>query len=318
LRAGRASATIVPMRILVLALAFLSAAVLPGVTQDKAQPFGLPPYKDELFAYQRILETAYSGDLLKVEYDRPRDLYARDVEDGLKVDPKYVSLDTDAVQADLELAIGAMRIKYVGVGATVGGAKAITVFVHGRGTDRFSGTNDWIHGGNFNRIKNLMMLSGGVYLSPSFPDFDTKGVNTVAALVLHYAALSPGAPVILACASWGGKICWRLIRDPDVGPLITGLMLFDAATNDAFIETAKSLPPEKRLPIHVSNSMGDKIIGWRSQQRFFRAIKDAVPDYPLRFTLFSAGTHGISLRMTDWRLAINWILAARDGKPIEP
>ena len=143
--------------------------------------------------------------------------------------------------------------------------------------DRFSGVNDWIHGGNFNRIKNMMMLNGGVYLSPSFPDFEAKGADTVAALVLHYAALSPGAPVILACGSWGAKICWRLIRDPGVGPLVTGLMLFDADTSESFIETAKTLPPDQRLPIHVANSMGDKIIGWRGQQRFFRAIKEAVP-----------------------------------------
>jgi hypothetical protein len=305
------------MRIPVPALILLLAFVVPCFGQDQPPPFRLAPYKDELFAYQKILETGYGGDFLKVEYDRLRDLYDRDVENGTKVDPKYVSLDTDAVQADLEMTIGDTHIRYVGVGATKGGAKAITVFVHGRGTDRFSGVNDWIHGGNFNRIKNLMMLNGGVYLSPSFPDFETKGVDTVAALVLHNAALSPGAPVILACGSWGAKICWRLVRDPEVGPLVTGLMLFDADTSESFIETAKTLPPEKRLPIHVSNSMGDKIIGWRGQQRFFQAIKDAVPDYPLRFTLFSAGTHGISLRMTDWRLVINWILASRDGQPME-
>jgi pimeloyl-ACP methyl ester carboxylesterase len=305
------------MRILLLVLGLVLAPAALLAQQDKAAPFRLAPYKDELFAYQKILETGYGGDFLKVEYDRPRDLYARDVEDGTRVDPKYVSLDTDAVQANLELTIGGTHIKYVGVGATAGGARAIVVFVHGYGTDRFSGVNDWIHGGNFNRIKNLMMLNGGVYLSPSFPDFEAKGAETVASLVLHYSALSPGAPVILACGSWGGKICWRLIRDPEVGPLVTGLMLFDADTSESFVETAKTLPPDRRLPIHVANSMGDKIIGWRSQQRFFRAIKDAVPDYPLRFTLFSAGTHGISLRMTDWRLAINWILASRDGQPVE-
>src|SRR5690349_4996269 len=108
--------------LLVIGLVLAPAALL---AQDKAAPFRLAPYKDELFAYQKILETGYGGDFLKVEYDRPRDLYTRDVEDGLKVDPKYVSLDTEAVQADLELTIGGTTIKYVGVGATAGGAKAI-------------------------------------------------------------------------------------------------------------------------------------------------------------------------------------------------
>ena len=63
--------------------------------------------------------------------------------------------------------------------------------------------------------------------------------------------------------------------------------------------------------------MGEEDGVRQRQQRFFRAIKDAVPDYPVRFTLFSAGTHGISLRMTDWRVAINWILASRDGQPFD-
>ncbi len=82
------------------ALALLIAFAVPSFGQEAAAPFRLAPYKDELFAYQKILERGYGDAFLKVEYDRPRDLYARDVVDGEKVDPKYVSLDTDAVQAD--------------------------------------------------------------------------------------------------------------------------------------------------------------------------------------------------------------------------
>lgn len=281
-------------------------------TVAAAEPLQLPPYKDELFAYQRILESDYDGAYRKVEYDRPRDLYARDAVTGEKVEEKYVSLDTKAVEADLILEIGGTTIRYVGVGATDGGARIIVLFVHGRGTDRFSGADDWIHGGNFNRIKNLMMLNGGVYLSPSFPDFARRGADTVAALLLHYTALSPGAPVFLACGSWGGKICWRLSRDADVAPLLSGMIFFDAKMDDDFIETAAKLDPARHLPIHISNSMEDRPIGWTGQQRFFRAMKAAVPDYPIRFVLFSAGTHGISLRMTDWREALNWMLSVRD------
>lgn len=290
--------------ILLLVAAFAGAA---------EAPYRLAPYKDELFAYPKILEEGYDGAYLKVEYDRLRDLYDRD--QGDRADPKYVSLDTQKVEADMVLEIGGRTIRYVGVGATGGNAKAIVVFVHGRGTDRFSGTDDWIHGGNFNRIKNLVMLNGGVYLSPSFPDFDEKGAEAVASLVLHHAALSPNAPVFLACASWGAKICWRLIRDSDVGPLVSGLMLMDADISESYLETAQQSEPAKRLPIHLSNSMGDKIIGWRGQLKFFKAMKAAMPDYPIRFVLFSAGSHGISLRMTDWRIAINWMLSVRDRLP---
>ncbi len=296
--------------------AALAGMFLVALVAEAAQaPYRLAPYKDELFAYQKVLENEFDGDYLGVEYERFRDLYTRDAVPGEKVEPKYVSLDTQAVEADMVLEIGGATIRYVGVGKTGGGAKAIVIFVHGRGTDRFSGTNDWIHGGNFNRIKNLMMLNGGVYLSPSFPDFDQEGADAVAALLLHHAALSPGAPVFLACASWGGKICWRLVRDPDIGPLLSGLMLIDSETSEGFIETAKTVDPAHRLPIHISNTRGDKFVGWSGQRRFFRAMKEAVPDYPIRFVLFSAGSHGISLRMTDWRLAINWMLSVRDGLP---
>lgn len=296
-------------------LAFLILFVDPARAANDEQPFQLAPYKDELFAYQKILESDYGGAYQKVEYDRPRDLYGRDVEPGDKVDPKYVSLDTQAVEADLVLEIGARKIRYVGVGMSDGKAKAIVLFIHGRGTDRFSGVNDWIHGGNFNRIKNLMMRNSGLYLSPSFPNFRRKGADTVAALILHQAALSPGAPIILACGSWGGKICWRLVRHPDVGPLLAGLIFFDARMDDGFIDEAKRHVPADHLPIHISNSVGDRLIGWRKQLRFFEKMKAAIPDYPIRYVLFSAGTHGISLRMTDWRLAINWMIAARDGPP---
>jgi hypothetical protein len=301
------------MRIAGQALAIL--LLLAASAGAAEAPYRLAPYKDELFAYQKILESDYDGAYLKVEYDRLRDLYDRDEVAGEKVEPKYVSLDPQKVEADMVLDIGGATIRYVGVGATAGKAKAIVIFVHGRGTDRFSGTNDWIHGGNFNRIKNLMVLNGGAYLSPSFPDFDRKGTEAVASLVLHHAALSPKAPVFLACASWGAKICWRLVRDQDVGPLLGGLMLMDADTNESYQETAQQREPADRLPIHISNSMGDKIIGWRGQLKFFKNMKAAMPDYPIRFVLFSAGSHGISLRMTDWRVAINWMLSVRDGRP---
>jgi hypothetical protein len=296
---------------ILICLGFATGVVAASAQED--QPFRLAPYKDELFAYKRILESHRGGAYRKIEYDRPRDLHARDAVVGEKAEEEYVSLDTQAVEADMVLELGGTAIRYVGVGATGGGARVIVIFVHGRGTGRHSGVNDWIHGGNFNRIKNLMMRNGGLYLSPSFPDFREKGADTVATLLLHFAALSPGAPVFLACASWGGKICWRLVRDPDVAPLLSGLVFLDAEMDDDFIEAAGQPAPADRLPIHISNSMEDRIIGWTEQRRFFRTMKDTMPDYPIRFVLFSAGTHGISLRMTDWREALNWMLSVGDG-----
>jgi hypothetical protein len=300
--------------------AAIFAVLLPvcahhGAAQEEEFPYRLAPYKDELFAYQRVLDTGYGGDYRKVEYYRPRDLDARDVVRGRKAGPKYVSLDTQAVEADLVLETAGLSIPYIAVGRREGGAKAIVAFIHGRGADRHDGADDWIHGGNFNRIKYLMMQNEGLYLSPGFSNFDDKGTLEIKTLLLHHAVQSPDARIFLACGSWGGRICWRLVRDPGMAPLIGGLILLDSDTEDAYLQEVAKLAPVQRIPIHISACMEDWIIGWRSQLRFFRELKAALPDYPIKFVLFSAGRHGVSLRMTDWRETLNWMLSVRDGFP---
>src|SRR5690606_4119167 len=126
------------------------------------------------------------------------------------------------------IKVGNRKVDYTAVGKVDGGAKAIVVFLHGRGTDRSAGASDLIHGGNFNRVKNLMMRNDGLYISADFSDFGKRGTAEIKALLLQQAALSPGAPVFLACGSWGGRICWRLIYDADTAPLVKGMLLLDS------------------------------------------------------------------------------------------
>jgi len=276
-----------------------------------AEPYRLAPFKDELFAYQNILDSAYDGAYREVEYNRPRDLYARDAVRGERVDPKYVSLDTDAALADLSVRLGRRTILYYAVGKVEGGARAIVVFVHGFGTGRETGIDDWIHGGNFNRIKNLMMRNDGVYLSPGFSDFGSKGTAEIRDLILFTAAQSPDAPVFLACGSMGARICWRLVRDDAVRPLLGGLILFDPVMARDDMRFAGGLNAASRIPILITGSREDTVVGWKSQRDLFIALKKAVPDYPIHYVLFSAGTHGLSFRMTDWREALNWMLEVK-------
>lgn len=273
----------------------------------------LDPFKDDLFAYKTILRTEYGGDFILVDYDRRRDLYERDVVERQRVRPEYVDLATKAAEADYSIKVGGRKVEYTAVGKADGGARAIVIFIHGRGTNRSAGASDWIHGGNFNRIKNLMMRNGGVYISADFSDFGRRGAAEMKALLLDQASRSPGAPVFLACGSWGGKICWRLITDGEAGPLIKGVLFLDSEMNSSFITTAAKLPPDRRPAINISNTMEDWIVGYKSQVAFFQRMKREVPDYPIRFVLFDAGTHGISLRMTDWREVLNWMLAV-NGK----
>jgi len=218
------------------------------------------------------------------------------------------------VESDRALRVGGRKVAYTAVGKADGDASAVVIFIHGRGTTRASGASDLIHGGNFNRVKNLMMRSDGVYISADFSDFGRRGTAEMKALVLDQAARSPGAPVVLACGSWGGKICWRLLYDGDTAPLIKGVLFLDSDMNGDFVARAARLPPGQRPAISISNSMEDWVLGYKSQLAFFKRMKSEVPDYPIRFVLFDEGTHGISLRMTDWRDVLNWMFAA-DARP---
>ena len=64
------------------------------------------------------------------------------------------------------------------------------------------------------------------------------------------------------------------------------------------------------MPIHISSSKEDTLLGWKSQLKFFQDMKAAVPDYPIRFVLFTAAPTALSLRMT--RLAGDAQLDARE------
>ena len=252
-------------------------------------PYRLEPYKDELFAYQNILQTEYGGDFLLVDYDRPRDLYARDEIKLEKVKPEYARPRHAGGRERHERSrCRGRKVAYTAVGKTDGGAEAIVIFLHGRGTDRRSGASDFIHGGNFNRIKNLMMRNGGLYISADFSDFGKRGTAEMKALLLDQASRSPGAPVFLACGSWGGRICWRLIADAETGPLVKGVLFLDSEMNDDFVATAAKLPPEQRPAIHISSTMEDWILGYKSQLALLPADEEggarlSDPLRPVRF-----------------------------------
>jgi len=285
---------------LCLALAFATEPAL-------AAGYRLAPWKDDLFKYPRVISSTANGDALVVEYVESRDLDARDVVPEKKVKPDYVSLDTKSFEQDLTLTFGKTTTKYIFVGKSQAKAKAIVIYVHGRGGNRFQGANDGMFGGNFNRIKNLMMRNGGIYLSPEVHDLGKPGFAEVKALMLEYARKSPGAPIFLACGSLGGKVCWAIARDPEAAALLGGLLLLGSTHDDGFIKTA-AVGDFKRFPIYLGHGSHDIVIDWKTQEAFFRKVRAALPGYPIRFVLFDTGSHGTPIRMTDWRLVLNWML----------
>jgi hypothetical protein len=201
---GRLAATMLLSSVL-----FAGAAFADGLR--------LAPYKDELFRYGTVLETAADGAFRVVDYDEMRDINGRDEVPEKKAQRKYVSLKTKRVENHLTYQAGGRTLKYVGAGATKGQASMIVIYLHGQNGTRYQGADDWTFGGNFNRVKNMTVAAGGAYLSPDFSDFEGAGTAEIKALMQDYAARSPGAPIFIACGSYGGKLCWSLARDPEGG-----------------------------------------------------------------------------------------------------
>lgn len=273
-----------------------------------SKPLQLPSFKDKLFKYPGILETSYKGDYVKVAYDKYIDIHKRDIILERKVDYKYVSEIPWGRRSAQRLQIGKYRMKYFTVGKAKGRAKFIVVYLHGSGGNRFQGVNDWTFGGNFNRIQNLAYRNSGLFLSPAFEDFGDKGAKQISRLINYHAASSPDAPVFIACGSKAGFLCWRLTRDPAVLPKMGGMLLLGSTWDDAFF---KSAAYRRKLPIYFGHGTWDNVLPWQKQFSFFENIKKKNSAYPAKFSLFNTGTHGTPIRMTDWRLILNWMLSLR-------
>lgn len=265
----------------------------------------LPSVKDRLFSYGKVLASEKGGAYRLIDYDEMRDINGRDEIPERRVRGAYVSLDVRRQQQELALDTDAGRVTHVAVGRAQN-ASAIVVFLHGQGGSRKLGVDDFTFGGNFNRAKKLLVEGGGLYLSPDFSDFGPEGAREIAALIAHYAAQSPGAPVVLACGSMGGQLCWLLARDSDASARIDGYMLLGSMWDDAFL----SSPAFKaRRPVFFGHGTRDKVFPIERQKAFFDAIRSAAPEYPARFVAFEGGTHGTPIRMSDWRETLNWIFS---------
>lgn len=289
----------------ILATAIVSALFL--AVPSIAAGYRLAPYKDELFAYPKVLQSSYDGDYLTVEYIELRDVNGRDEIPVKKAKQQYVSLDTKSVERDLSLKIGNRTTRFIATGS-LEGAKAIVLYVHGRKGNRFQGANDGMFGGNFNRIKNLMMRNGGLYLSPGFPNLKDRGADEAKALLKFYAAKSPGAPIFVACGSLGGGICWRLIEDKESATMLSGILLLGSTIDNDFFKSPPATGAVHKVPIYIGHGNRDPILAWKPQEDFFKRVKSQLPGYPIRLVIFDTGIHGTPIRMTDWRLVLNWML----------
>ncbi len=281
-------------------------AALACAVPASAQSPALKPFKDELFAYPALL-SAEPGDVYRVvDYRELRDINGRDQVPERRARAAYVATGVRKAQQDLALRTDAGTIRHFAVGRTEG-ATAIVLYLHGQGGSRKQGVDDYTFGGNFNRLKNLMAANGGLYLSPDFSDFGDKGAAEIAALIGHYAERSPGAPVVVACGSMGGALCWALAGRKDTGAAIDGLVLLGSLWDEGFLTSPAF---RRRVPVFFGQGSRDPVFAVDRQEAFFRSILASSKDYPARFVRFETGTHGTPIRMTDWRETLNWMLAA--------
>ena len=277
--------------------AFFLAVLVAGAA--KGEP--LKPFKDELFSSATVLESRDGGDFEAIDYQEMRDINGRDQVPERRVKSKYVAkLKQKPVNEALILQSGNLEVSRLGPAA---GANFTVIFIHGRGGDRRLGFNDYTFGGNFNRLKNLVVENGGTYYAPSVRSFDAKGVDSVAALVDNAAKLSPDRPVIVACASMGNFICWGLTRKPETVSQLKGMAILGGPTDPAFVGSAAH---KAKLPIWFTHGSRDNVYPAPDQIALYDKLHKA--KYPVRFTLFETGGHGTPIRMTDWRKVLNWFI----------
>lgn len=265
----------------------------------------LSRFKDELFAYPATLSEADGGAYRVVDYQEQRDVNGRDEVPERRVNKDYISLGVRSQQKELKLQTDAGTLRFVAVGKQKG-ASMIVLYLHGQGGSRTQGVNDLTFGGNFNRVKNLVAKAGGLYLSPDFSTFGDKGAAEIAALITNYIEASPGAPVIVACGSMGGALCWKLANDPSTAPKLGGLLLLGSLWDDSFFSSAAY---KAKVPVFFGHGSKDTVFPIAKQEAFYKKLRGKSGSYPTRFVRFETGTHGTPIRMSDWREVLNWMLA---------
>lgn len=292
-------------RLLTLLLSFATSVPLCSSLAQDSGKFQLIPWKDDMFRLPAALDSRNNGEYVILDYQSGRDINGRDTVPEKKAKPERVSLEVLSVQKDTRFKTKAGDIRHYTVGRTAG-ASLIVVYLHGKGGNRGQGVDDWTFGGNFNRLKNLVAASGGLYLSPDITSFSGKSAKQISELLLHYLATSPGAPIIIACGSAGGRICYQLARKEELAPHLDGIIFLGSFPDGAFTGSAAW---KARVPVYIGHGSSDYISYIEKMETLYREVREKTPGYPIRMERFETGSHGTPIRMIDWRKTINWELS---------
>ncbi|SJZ57613.1 hypothetical protein [Consotaella salsifontis] len=275
-----------------------------------AEPLVLPPFKDALFAYPGLTAYRDDGAFVDVDYSEARDIDQRDEIPERKAKRQYVSTIASGQKAEQTLTTSAGPLAI----ATVGNherPRAVVVFIHGRGGDHRLGMNDWTFGGNFNRLKNLMIGVDGLYVTADAGSFSSADGGRIEELLKALSRRFGAAPLVLACGSMGGELCWSLAMQPFFGKAVDAFMVLGGNSS---LERFRHMQAAAGhlIPMVLAHGTRDTVYPWERQTRAFDEIRRAYPKEAIRFVSFDGGTHGTPIRMIDWREELNWLFARLD------
>ena len=227
---------------------------------------------------------------------------------------KYITLLAPGHQRAFDLhvstALGTRTLETTEVG-NPNGAKFAIVFIHGAAgiyANKDLGMNDDTFSGNFNRLKNLVVQNGGVYYTPTIKDFEKAGPDEVSQLIAHIAQKSPGAPIVLSCASSGGSVCAGVSKIESAAKNLSGIVLMGSSWGGDFVG---SYAFKNRVPVVFAQGTCDRNNPYDRLFSLFSTILRRDNTYPTQFQGFADGVHGTPIRMIDWRTTLNWIFSVR-------
>ena len=286
------------MRALVVRALVVLASLLVGLVPASAQQLG--SYKDAMFAHPRVLEERDGGAYRVLDYREGRDVNGRDEVPGRTVRSRYTSFRPRGVTGEASVTVGGRTVGY-GYAGDVSSPSVIALYVHGRGGDRRQGMNDRSFGGNFNRLKNLMVRNGGLYVAPDMPDDPGAGIAAVKAILARHGA---SANAVVACGSQGAAVCYGLLDDAEAVRRMAGVALLGGFADRDVVRSAAVRAG--RVPVAIAHGTRDTVYPVRQSEALYAALRDA--GHPVRMLVFNSGIHGTPIRMIDWRETINWML----------
>jgi predicted esterase len=272
------------------------------ITTVTAHAETIAPFKDAEFQWPGVLSGSWESGFATVDYNELRDINARDEIPEKRAGKSYVDLSVRRAQEDLKIPTIVGDVKVIATGQS-NAAKFVVIYIHGQGGSRLQGAEDFTFGGNFNRLKNLVARSGGLYLSADFTDFGETGLAEITALIGRArGGANANAAVIVACASQGGAICNGLALSP-VGGTLGGMLFLGASPDGRLLQSDAWL---NRVPIYIGHGSADTVFAIAKVEAFHRRL--SANGYPAKMARFETGSHGTPIRMTDWRQVLNWMM----------